>query len=292
MAFDGTNYLVVWQEDRGYQFGDVYAARFSPDGTDLDPYGIPVAVTRSSEMNPAVAFDGTNFLVTWTKSDAFSQGDLYGARISPAGAVLDVGGFPISTQPNLQDFSAVAFDGTNYLVSWTSGGFPTHIYAARVAPSGTVLDPDGIAVSTASGSQSLPDVAFDGENYLVVWEDQRNQASDIYGARVTPAGTVLDPSGFAVSSTTDVQFSPRLAFDGTTFLVVWQDGRNERDLGCLRRARGARRNRARLLGDSHLHGDRVPGPTERGLRRHELHGRLERRALGARAYGARVSSAG
>jgi len=226
MAFDGTNYLVVWHEDRGFQFGDVYAARVAPDGTDLDPYGIPVAVTSASETSPSVAFDGTNFLVTWTRSDVYPQGDVYGARISPAGAVVDVGGFPITTAPNLQDYSAVAFDGTNYLVSWMSGSVPTHIYAARVAPSGAVLDPDAIAVSTASGSQGLPDVAFDGENYLVVWEDQRNGAADVYGARVTPAGTVLDPSGFAVSSATDVQWAPRLAFDGTNFLVVWEDGRN------------------------------------------------------------------
>jgi hypothetical protein len=56
-----------------------------------------------------VAFDGMNYLVTWTAS-TFPDGDIYGARISPSGEVLDPGGFPISTAPGLQDFSALAHD--------------------------------------------------------------------------------------------------------------------------------------------------------------------------------------
>jgi hypothetical protein len=105
--------------------------------------------------------------VTWTAS-TFPDGDIYGARVSQSGEVLDPGGFPISTAPELQDYSALAFDGTNYLVVWMSGHYPADIYAARVSPSGTVLDPSGIPVSTAAGERGLPDVAFDGQSYLVV----------------------------------------------------------------------------------------------------------------------------
>jgi PASTA domain-containing protein len=225
IAFDGTNYLVVWSEDRYGEFDDVYAARYRPDGTVLDPYGIPVAVTTALEHDPAVAFDGTNYLVTWTQSPGFTGGDIYGARVSPAGTVLDVGGFPISTAADVQDYSAAAFDadGGNYLVTWTSGGFPTDVYAARVTSSGSVLDPDGIAVSTNSAEQSLPDVAFCGGNYFVVWNDERNATADIYGARVTPAGTVLDPSGIAVSTAPGDEWAPKLASDGTEYLVAWMN---------------------------------------------------------------------
>ncbi|UCG42131.1 MAG: hypothetical protein JSU73_09635, partial [candidate division WOR-3 bacterium] len=60
---------------------------------------------------------------------------------------------------------------------------------------------------------------------LVVWDDTRTN-TDIYGARVSPAGTVLDPTGLVVYSAPGAQYTPKLAFDGTDWLVVWKDGRS------------------------------------------------------------------
>jgi hypothetical protein len=227
VAFDGTNYLVVWTDYRGYDqdpdYADIYAARITPGGTNLDPNGIPIAVTGAwREGQPAVAFDGTNFLVTWDRG-GYPDGDLYGTRVSPQGEVLDGDGFLIASGPGDQTWSDIAFDGTNYLVTWT--GYPENgggdIYATRVTPGGTVLDPGGIPVST--GSAVHPSVAFDGTNYLIVWDTGGAFGGDIYGARVTPAGEVLDPAGIPVSTASNAEAEPKLAFDGTNYLVVWED---------------------------------------------------------------------
>ena len=89
-----------------------------------------------------------------------------------------------------------------------------------------MLDPSGITVSSAANGQGWPFVAFDGTNSLVARYDNRSSNySDIYAARVTPQGTVLDPSGIAVSTVTGYQDAEGVAFDGTNFCVVWDDYR-------------------------------------------------------------------
>jgi hypothetical protein len=121
--------------------------------------------------------------------------------------------------PREQRWPALAFDGTNFLVTWAdhrAGSWNWDVYGTRVSQDGVVLDPSGIAISTAPHQQRVPDVAFDGSNYLVVWDDARAAPGvDVYGARVSSAGSVLDPSGIAITTAPQIQGGPALEFDGT-----------------------------------------------------------------------------
>src|SRR6185295_11845181 len=88
------------------------------------------------------------------------------------------------------------------------------IYGARISASGEVLDRNGIAICRGSGSKFYPSVAFDGQNYFVVWSDGRDAGlNEIYGARVTREGTVLDPNGFKVTHG-EIAYQPTVAFNG------------------------------------------------------------------------------
>jgi hypothetical protein len=76
-----------------------------------------------------------------------------------------------------------------------------------------------------------PAVAFDGTQYLAVWEDHRLRRPILYGGRVTADGTALDPYGFRILDAvpdTEHTYAYRhaVAFDGETFLVATAaDGR-------------------------------------------------------------------
>ena len=226
IAFGGGEFLVAWDDNRGVTECDIYGARVTPQGVVLDSAGIVISHTTSDEFYPALSFDGANFLVAWQVSDV-SASDIYGARVTSAGEVLDPAGIAISRAANEQYTPVVGFDGANFLVTWLDCRSGWDIYGARVTPQGTVLDPAGTAISQAANGQGSPAIGFDGANFLVVWADCRSGSyGDIYGARVTPEGLVLDTTGIAISIATDHQAFPVLALDGAGFLTVWEDYRN------------------------------------------------------------------
>ena len=236
IAFDGTNYLVVWEDYRNGSDYDIYGARVDTSGTVLDPSGILISPADDDQRCPSIAFDGINYLVAWLDYRSYFGCDIYGARVSPSGTVLEPLGIPVSVADDEQLYPSIAFDGTNYLVVWEDWRSGSDIYGARVTSSGRVLDISGIPISTAGYAQYWPSIAFDGTNYLVVWEDYRNGLPDIYGAWVDTSGSVID--SFPVSTQSGIQHSPEIAKGtGNQMLVVysgWTDSINGHPVNTMR----------------------------------------------------------
>ncbi len=101
-----------------------------------------------------------------------------------------------------------------------------------ISPEYAVSDP---TFRPPDGDQTVPSVAFDGTNYLIVWEDHRTNTGDIYGARVSEAGVLLDPGGISISQPGFEQLTPSVAFGGTNYLVTWADNRTDLSFDHLRR---------------------------------------------------------
>ena len=225
VAFDGTNYLVVWEDDR-YTYTDIYGARVSTAGVVIDQNGFPIATASYVQNDPSVAFGGLNYLVVWRDSRG-SVPDIYGARVNSDGTVLDQLGIRLSSRVSSKWYPSVAFDGLNYFVVWADyDGY--NIYGTRVSQAGQVLDPNGIPISCAGESQGDPSVTFGGSEYFVVWGDGRNgyDSIDVYGARVTPTGVVLDTGGIAIARAPYWQYEPVVVYDGANYVVLWTDRRN------------------------------------------------------------------
>src|SRR5438132_14313221 len=65
-----------------------------------------------------------------------------------------------------------------------------------------------------------PAVASDGDNFLVVWEDERGYPDKaIYAARITPGGELLDPTGIRIAS--GALGLPIPLFAGNAYVILW-----------------------------------------------------------------------
>ncbi len=202
---------------------NVCCVRISPDGVVLDS-GVFLPLGAGEQFDPSGASDGTDFLAAWFETQGQGHA-VSAARIRADGTVLDTLGFLVNGSSGNRYYLSTAFGDSIYLVAWADyrSGVGADIYCARVGLDGRVLDPDGIVVCDSMWSQVVPDISFDGENFLVVWQDYRTQRFDnIYAARVSPAGVVLDPGGFAVAADASDDETPSTCFTGADHLVVWR----------------------------------------------------------------------
>jgi hypothetical protein len=113
----------------------------------LDPTGIPVS-SGDEQRGPAVAFDGTNYLVVWTDVGPTANGyDVVGARVSRAGVVRAPGTFAISNAAGGQRLPQVTYNGS-FLVVWRDDRTTfADVFANRVTAAGARLDGNGFAMA-------------------------------------------------------------------------------------------------------------------------------------------------
>lgn len=170
---------------------------------------------------PAVAYAKGVYLVVWQEGH-YGWGfpantDIMGIRLSNDGKVLDRESFLISGNPDFQEMPAIATNGDIFFVVWQDlkNGKDYDIYGARITVDSRVLDPEGIAVAKANGNQCRPSVSFDGENFIVVWMDNRDfiQSYHIRAARVTTQGVVLDTEGKLIAGFEKAHFANKLRSD-------------------------------------------------------------------------------
>src|SRR6185503_12252229 len=78
----------------------------------------------NAQSSPAVAFDGTYYMVVWQDYRSGTSYDVYGARVNTSGAVQDATGIAIATGAGDQSAPDIAFDssmGDRFLVVWGAG---------------------------------------------------------------------------------------------------------------------------------------------------------------------------
>jgi hypothetical protein len=228
VAWGGDSHLVVWQDLRSRRNWQIYGARVRPDGTVLDPDGLAVGAGSGNRRHPRVAWSGQGFFAAWMQERPGAGWDIVATRIAPDGRVLDPEGIVVAGGSGHQTRAAVAWTGRTFVVAWMDERRgDTDLFAARVDDEGRVLDPDGIAVSTAAGEQGFPAVgasASSNGEAVIVWVDKRGGGPfQLYGAALAPDGRVVQPDGVALSTAPRLHMFPAAACRGTECLIVWEE---------------------------------------------------------------------
>jgi hypothetical protein len=127
----------------------IEGVRVDSTGAVLDPQPIGI-VARSCAVTlrdgPAVAFDGTNYLVGGECGDT---NPTYATLVSSAGVVLGPSGTISGAQG--QRFASIAGAAGEFFAVW-EGSNPTDVRGARISDAGDVLDSDGFAIGTIGES--------------------------------------------------------------------------------------------------------------------------------------------
>ncbi|PTL75533.1 hypothetical protein DAT35_54575 [Vitiosangium sp. GDMCC 1.1324] len=218
VAFDGKQFLVVWQGQLS-----LFLVRVKRDGTVVDSPPLAIAdIFGSPAPAPAIACAGRKCLVAWL--DFADPASIRGAIVRTDDTGVGTLEFTISAPVQaVSSFGiSAAWADNRFLVVWSDarfGGFK--LLAARVKSDGQVLDPDGFRVSDSPGDQTSMDVVGTKQGFLVAWSDSRNGTRDIFGTLVKGNGRVSDPDGFPISTGPADDIIPALAYDGQRVLATW-----------------------------------------------------------------------
>jgi len=194
----------------------------------------PIATSDNIRHPQAqLAFDGSNYLVAFQVYPPGQTNNPTAAAqfVSQSGAL--VGGLLALNPDGSDDPPCLAFDGTNYLAAWadysdTNGTVP--VRGAFVSPAGEVSS--AITLTRSTTVDSFGTIVYGGGLYFLMWSDNRTATNSIYGALVSPAGTVA-VSDFQISANGQEEEAGQgaAAFDGTNFLAVWSSASGNTCIG-------------------------------------------------------------
>jgi hypothetical protein len=227
-------YLVAWYADvRGDNEFEIYGQRLSAPGAEVGANDFRIS-DMGPEKNesfdafkPAVAFasGAHEYLVVWYGDDGVDDElEIYGQRLSAAGAALGANDFRISHMgpDGSHAFQAArpdaAYDSqTNeYLVAWDGdddrGGLVDNefeIFGQRLSAAGSEVGANDFRVSETGpvGSNRFdslrPAVAYDpsADQFLVAWygDDGGDSEFEIYGQGLTATGGAVGQDDFRIS---------------------------------------------------------------------------------------------
>jgi hypothetical protein len=140
--------------------GEIAGCLLDPQTVPSAPFVIAGVVAGEYYGALSVATSGGELLYAFDLglSHQFDRAIL-ARRYDPSGAALDAAPFPVAATPGREQFFPdLTWDGAHYVCAYQEliGRIQSNVRVARIATSGAVLDPQGLAVEATSISEGQP----------------------------------------------------------------------------------------------------------------------------------------
>jgi len=212
----------------------------------------PIVMGGTFCSNPRLAVLGGRWLLVWQANATHDN-----CIASTLGTFIDAAGVKVPDFAVHESYSSCGGNGI-FAIGLASSGSVALMTQSQELTSGVetdllgrLIDPDGtvhpyVNLTPWAGDQYRPRVAWDGGQFVVVWQDQRvaldgdwgldplDARSDLMGMRISPAGVIVDPQGFVFSNSPNGEAYPNVAGAVGTTLIAASFVRNESPLANYR----------------------------------------------------------
>ncbi|MGQ0503814.1 MAG: hypothetical protein ACT4TC_00690 [Myxococcaceae bacterium] len=223
VSFADGRFLIVWGDG-----AQALARAYEVEGQPVGASPLSLGAAASAAAPAAAGFAGQGHLAAWERPDGGLALSLIGSAGPSVLAAPDV-----SAAAGLIRNPTVAASFGRWMVAFETGpdGNPD-VYGLRINSAGVLEDTTPFALTSGVQRETLPRLAFNGADYLVLWEDSRSPGFadiNVYRSRVGSDGTVRDPGGVAVEDDYAPQLRPAVACQGASCLQLWVDKRMNTD---------------------------------------------------------------
>jgi hypothetical protein len=225
VVWTGTEFAVVFTDERvSVANADIYFVRVSASGQKLGAES--KVTTDTAKQNYAILkWSGTEFGVSWTDFRRSGGREVYFRRLSATGA-------PVGSEVNVSDtptdsaWSDLTWNGAAWALVWheASSSTNTEVSLRQLSATGAPLAPT-TTLSAAPGFSGYPSIDWNGFEYGVSWQDEREGKAAIYFAQVSAQGAKNGAEKKLSSGSGTSSFTTAL-WNGTTYGFAWRDDRD------------------------------------------------------------------
>ncbi len=220
ISFGIDSYVIAWEDERNGTPGELYTKEVGLHGENISQ-DIRLIGNGSSERLGDITWGGDRYAIAYYSEIDSGDYEVWVATVRSDGSrIREVKSIYAM---NDQTFPSITYDGTGWALAWfderTTEGWH-NVYFARIEPENLVLSGVASPLSISMQEETIPDVAWSGSGYAVVWK-QLSQAGWLLNLKTissdgTPSGTIKTVSGIFT-----YLLEPTIVWTGSEWVVSW-----------------------------------------------------------------------